>query len=61
MKPHIRTPLPGPNERKTAAMKRFAVNSTFEYPSAIRDGKGCWLEDTDGNSFHGVCPSGVSI
>jgi len=32
-------------------MRRFAVNSTFEYPAAIKDGKGCWLQDTDGNWF----------
>lgn len=52
MKPLIRTPLPGPNARKTiSVMKRFAVNSTFEYPSAIKDGEGCWLQDTDGNRF----------
>jgi hypothetical protein len=45
MKPHIRTPLPGPNARKViSAMMRFAVNSTFEYPAAIKDGEGCWLE-----------------
>jgi len=52
MKPRIRTPLPGPNARKTIAlMQKFAVNSTFEYPAAIKDGDGCWLQDTDGNWF----------
>ena len=52
MKPIIRTPLPGPNARRTISlMRRFAVNSTFEYPAAIKDGKGCWLQDTDGNWF----------
>lgn len=52
MKPSVRTRLPGPNAvRLKKVFDRLAVTSTFEYPLAIKDGKGCFLQDVDGNWF----------
>lgn len=64
---YIKTPLPGPNaSRIINVMKDHVYDSTFVYPLVIKDGRGCMIEDVDGNEFLdftsnvGSCPLGYS-
>ena len=64
---YIKTPLPGPNaSRIINVMKDHVYDSTFVYPLVIKDGRGCIIEDVDGNEFLdftsnvGSCPLGYS-
>ncbi|MFW9881914.1 MAG: aspartate aminotransferase family protein, partial [Candidatus Thorarchaeota archaeon] len=59
--------IPGPKAtRFVSAFKKIAYDSTFTYPLVIKTGKGCEIEDVDGNKFLdftsniGSCPLGYS-
>ncbi|HEY7778068.1 MAG TPA: aminotransferase class III-fold pyridoxal phosphate-dependent enzyme [Nitrososphaeraceae archaeon] len=59
--------IPGPKARSVVnAFKKIAYDSTFTYPLVIKSGKGCEIEDVDGNKFLdftsniGSCPLGYS-
>jgi len=44
--------VPGPKARRIAEFyKRYAANTTFEYPLVIKNGEGCYVQDVDGNWF----------
>jgi 4-aminobutyrate aminotransferase len=67
MKHNISTPPPGPRASQVIGLcKKFVYDSTFTYPLVIRTGKGCYIEDIDGNIFLdfssniGACPLGYS-
>jgi 4-aminobutyrate aminotransferase len=59
--------IPGPKSTRIVnAFKKIAYESTFTYPLVIKTGKGCEIEDVDGNKFLdftssiGSCPLGYS-
>jgi len=59
--------IPGPKAKRVVnAIKKIAYDSTFTYPLVIKTGKGCEIEDVDGNRFLdftsniGSCPLGYS-
>lgn len=59
--------IPGPKAiRIVNAIKKIAYDSTFTYPLVIKTGKGCEIEDVDGNRFLdftsniGSCPLGYA-
>ena len=59
--------IPGPKATRIVnAFKKIAYESTFTYPLVIKTGKGCEIEDVDGNKFLdftsniGSCPLGYS-
>jgi 4-aminobutyrate aminotransferase len=65
VKSRIVSEPPGPNAKRIIdVVKRNCYDSTFTYPLVIADGKGCMLQDVDGNSFLdftsniGACPLG---
>ena len=46
------TKIPGPKAKKViSVIKQNAYDSTFVYPLVIANGKGCIIEDIDGNKF----------
>lgn len=48
----IRFKLPGPKARKVNfAIRKYCVPTTSPYPLVIRGGKGCFIQDVDGNWF----------
>ncbi|HJU78913.1 MAG TPA: aminotransferase class III-fold pyridoxal phosphate-dependent enzyme [Nitrososphaeraceae archaeon] len=59
--------IPGPKATCVVnAFKKITYDSTFTYPLVIKSGKGCEIEDVDGNKFLdftsniGSCPLGYS-
>ena len=59
--------IPGPKATRVVnAMKKITYDSTFTYPLVIKTGKGCEIEDVDGNRFLdftsniGSCPLGYA-
>jgi len=52
-RPHIKTPLPGPEAQKVLALDRQYVSPSYtrEYPLVARRGEGMFIEDVDGNTF----------
>jgi 4-aminobutyrate aminotransferase len=59
--------IPGPKATRVVnSFKKIAYDSTFTYPLVIKSGKGCEIEDVDGNRFLdftsniGSCPLGYS-
>jgi 4-aminobutyrate aminotransferase len=52
MKIQVKGKLPGPKGRRIVSdTQKHCVPSTFAYPLVIRDGKGPYLQDADGNWF----------
>ena len=44
--------VPGPKARRIAEFyKRYAANTSFEYPLVIKNGEGCYVQDIDNNWF----------
>lgn len=52
-RPHIKTPLPGPEAQKVLALDRQYISPSYtrEYPLVARRGEGMFIEDVDGNTF----------
>lgn len=51
--PHIRTELPGPNAKRILAGDKNYISPSYtrSYPLVARRGRGCVIEDVDGNEF----------
>jgi len=51
--PQIKTPLPGPEAKKTLALDRQFVSPSYtrDYPLVAKRGEGMIIEDVDGNKF----------
>jgi 4-aminobutyrate aminotransferase len=51
--PHIKTPLPGPEAKKTLALDQQYVSPSYtrDYPLVAQRGEGMIVEDVDGNTF----------
>src|SRR3990172_7680852 len=44
--------VPGPKAKRIAEFyKRYAANTSFEYPLAIKSGEGVYIQDVDNNWF----------
>jgi len=52
-KPHIKTPLPGPEAQRVLALDHEFVSPSYlrDYPLVARRGEGMFVEDVDGNTF----------
>ncbi len=52
-RPKLKRPIPGPKARKIIREDRALLSPSFtrSYPLVAHRGKGCWLEDPDGNVF----------
>ena len=53
MKPLIKTALPGPESKKWLSRQRKVLSPSYSISqrAAFKRGKGCFLEDMDGNMF----------
>jgi 4-aminobutyrate aminotransferase len=52
VKPKVSARLPGPKAKRIVSdVKKHCVPGTFIYPLAIKDGKGSYIQDVDGNWF----------
>lgn len=51
--PQIITPLPGPLAQKLIAEDERLISPSYTrcYPLAVKNGRGSWIEDVDGNQF----------
>ncbi len=51
--PRVVTPLPGPLARKMIERDERVISPSYTrgYPLAVKSGRGCWIEDVDGNRF----------
>ena len=51
--PHIKTPLPGPKAQEIVDRdERYSANAYGRvYPLVVEQGRGCVIEDVDGNLF----------
>ncbi len=51
--PQIVTTLPGPHARKVIQEDQRLISPSYtrSYPLAVKTGRGCWIEDVDGNRF----------
>jgi 4-aminobutyrate aminotransferase len=52
-RPRLVTPLPGPIAAKIIAddHRLMSPSYTRSYPLVVKRGRGCWIEDVDGNEF----------
>jgi 4-aminobutyrate aminotransferase len=62
MRPHIVTPLPGPNATAMLARDRAVVSTNYvrPYPLVPSHGEGAWITDVDGNRFLD-CMAGIAV
>jgi 4-aminobutyrate aminotransferase len=51
--PRLKTELPGPQARAVLARDKTYVSPSYtrDYPLVAERGRGCWIEDVDGNLF----------
>lgn len=51
--PCLKTDLPGPKARAVITRDEAYTSPSYtrDYPLVVREGKGCWLTDVDGNEF----------
>ena len=52
-RPHLRTPLPGPNARALIERSEATISTSYtrDYPLVAERAQGSWITDPDGNEF----------
>jgi 4-aminobutyrate aminotransferase len=60
--PHIKTELPGPKAKAILQKDSLFVSPSYtrDFPLVVDRGRGCWVEDVDGNTFLDMA-SGIAV
>jgi len=60
--PHLETEIPGPKAQAILAKDGLFVSPSYtrDFPLVVERGRGCWVEDVDGNTFLDMA-SGIAV
>ncbi len=60
--PHLKTEIPGPKAKAILEKDSLFVSPSYtrDFPLVVEQGRGCWVEDVDGNTFLDMA-SGIAV